>query len=228
MKILNRIVTFILAFSVFPALVTRVLIRIVEEPKGVLGQEALLETTIDFSQLVEYIKDGTLKPGNLFSSSSNLPGAILEMKGWLIASLVFIVLAILIALVIMGCSLFTRAHKTVMALSAGGALSCFISMALFQKFTTPFTEGTMTLADLMPDSFLGGEFVGSIAEMLSVSGTGKVVVFQLGNAFITMALIFFGLLLWTVAYYVTLPAEEKAAIKNPPAKAKKVKAKKSK
>lgn len=225
MKILNRIVTFVLALAVFPALVTRVLIRIVEEPKGFMAQDALIETTLDFGQLVDYIKDGTLNLSNLFSSSSNLPGEILKMKGWLIASLVFIVIALLIAVVIMGCALFTRAHKTVMGLSAGGALSCFVAMGLFQKFTTPFTEGVMTLADLLPDSFLGGELVGGIAEMLSITGTGDIVVFQLGNAFVTMALIFIGLLLWTIAYYVTLPAEEKASIKNPPVKEKKVKVK---
>lgn len=224
MKILNRIVTFVLAFAVFPALVTRVLIRIVEEPKGILANGgALLETTIDFKKLVEYIQDGTFDVKNLFSSSSTLPGAILEYKGWLVATLVFVALALLIAVVIMGCALFTRAHKTVMGLSAGGMLSCFIAMALFQKFTTPFTEGTMTLADLLPDSFLAGEFVGSIAEMLSITGTGDIIVFQLGNAFITMAIIFIGILLWTLAYYVTLPEEEKADIKNPKIKEKKSK-----
>lgn len=220
MKILNRIVTFVLALAVFPALVTRILIRIVEDPKGLMADSALIETNLNFSQLVDYIKDGTISIGNLFSSSSNLPGEILKMKGWLIATLVFIVIALLIAIVIMGCALFTRAHKTVMCLSAAGALSVFIAMGLFQKFTTPFTEGVMTLADLLPDSFLGGEFVGSIAEMLSITGTGDIVVFQLGNAFITMAIIFIGILLWTVAYYVTLPEEEKASIKNPPVKSK--------
>lgn len=221
MKILNRIVTFVLALAVFPALATRVLIRIVEDPKGILaGGGALVETTLDFKKLITYIQDGTIDVGSLFSSSSKLPGAILEYKGWLIAALVFIALALLIAVVIMGCALFTRAHKTVMCLSAGGMLSCFIAMGLFQKFTTPFTEGTMTLADLLPDSFLAGEFVGGIAEMLSITGTGDIVIFQLGNAFITMAIIFIGILLWTLAYYVTLPEEEKASIKNPPVKSK--------
>ena len=224
MKILNRIVTFVLAAAIFPAMFTRVLIRFVEEPAGYLsGQNVLLEETLTLKELIEYVQNGTISPGSMFSADSTLPSDILDVKGWLFASVAFLVIAMLIAIVIMGCSLFTRAYKTVMGLSAGGALSCFIAMACFSKFAVPFVEGTRTISQLMPGSFFDG-FAGQIAQYLSITGTGDVVVFQLGNAVITTVILFFAVAMWTLAYYVTLPAEEKALIKNPPVKEKKAKA----
>lgn len=228
MKILNRIVTFVLAAAIFPAMFTRVLIRFVVEPGGFLAGQNLFEETITTKELVEYFRDGTLSFGSFFSSSSTLPSVILDMKGWLIATVTFLVLAMLIAIVIMGCALFTRAHKTVLGLSAGGILSCFVAMACFSKFTTPFIEGTSTIADLMPTGGMFDGLAGQIAQALLPAVTGDVVVFQLGSAVVTTIILFFAVAMWTLAYYVTLPEEEKAAIKNPPVKQKKVKEKKEK
>lgn len=229
MKILNRIVTFALAVAVFPAAVTRIIIRIVITPGGTLSAimgETGIEESLSVVDIIEHIQSGTYEFLEPLFRFENLPRSVSEGKAWLIATAVMLGIALLTALVIMGCSLFTQAHKTVMGLSAGGALACFLAMTFFTNFTTPFVEGQVDIGEILAESaFENADGIGGIFTYF-LSGAVEINVFQLGNAVITMALLFIGILLWTVAYYVTLPAEAKLAIKNPPVKEKKVKEKK--
>ena len=231
MKILNRIVTFILAVAVFPAAVTRIIIRIVMTPGGVLSSvmgEAGIEENLSVIKIIDYIQHGTLDFLKDLFVLENLPLEVNAVKGWLFASGAMLALALLIALTIMGCALFTQAHKTVMGLSAGGALSCFLAMSFFSNFAAPFVEGKVDIGGILGENMEGAEgIMGTILTSL-ISGSVEINVFQLGNAVVTMALLFIGILFWTFAYYITLPAEAKAAIKNPPVKEKKVKTKKEK
>ena len=105
------------------------------------------------------------------------------------------------------------------------------SMAYFtdtDEKTNTFTAGKVDIGAILGKNLEGAEgLVGSILSS-AISGVVDFKVFQLGNAVITMALLFIGILFWTFAYYITLSPEAKAAIKNPPVKEKKVKAKKEK
>ena len=231
MKILNRIVTFILAAAVFPAAVTRIMIRIIIAPGGLLSSvmdDTAIKEELSVIDIINYIQEGTFDFLKDLFNFDNLPIEVNAVKGWLLASAVMLVLALLVALIIMGCALFTQAHKTVMCFSIGGALSCFLAMSFFTKFTAPFTAGKVDIGAILGKNLEGAEgFVGSILSS-AISGVVDFEVFQLGNAVITMALLFIGILFWTFAYYITLSPEAKAAIKNPPVKEKKVKAKKEK
>ncbi len=231
MKILNRIVTFILAVAVFPAAVTRIMIRIIIAPGGLLNSvmgDTAIKEELSVIDIINYIQEGTFDFLKDLFNFDNLPIEVNAVKGWLLASAVMLVLALLIALIIMGCALFTQAHKTVMGLSIGGALSCFLAMSFFTKFTAPFTAGKVDIGAILGKNLEGAEgIVGSILSS-AISGVVDFEVFQLGNAVITMALLFIGILFWTFAYYITLSPEARAAIKNPPVKEKKVKAKKEK
>lgn len=231
MKILNRIVTFALALAVFPAAVTRIIIRVVITPGGTLASimgETGIEESLSVLDIIERIQSGSFEFLEPLFHFENLPRSVSEGKGWLITSAVMLVIALLIAIIIMGCSLFTQAHKTVMSLSAGGALACFLAMTFFGNFASPFVEGQVDIGEILAESaFENAEGIGGFISYF-LSGTVEINVFQLGNAVVTMALLFIGILLWTVAYYVTLPAGAKLAIKNPPVKEKKVKEKKVK
>lgn len=231
MKILNRIVTFILAVAVFPAAVTRIIIRIIIAPGGALNSlvgDTAIKEELSVIDIINYIQEGTFDFLKDLFNFDNLPIEVNAVKGWLLASAVMLVLALLIALIIMGCSLFTQAHKTVMGLSVGGALSCFLAMSFFTKFTTPFIEGKVDIGAILGKNLEGGEgIVGSLLSSL-ISGVVDFKVFQLGNAVVTMALLFLGILFWTFAYYITLSPEARAAIKNPPVKEKKERANKEK
>ncbi len=222
MKILNRIVTFVLAAAIFPAVVTRIILRVVLSIAGDSTVYTILssimedtvnsgmEFTVSIKELVGYIKDDTFSFGGMNFSLSSLPTEMLVTKNWAIASMVFLVLALLIAIIIMGCALFAQAHKTVMGLSAGGIVTCITASLCFSRFAEPFISGEVDLGKFLAQSLLGNEegLVSSLGSAF-MSGAIKVDILQLGNAVITMVIIFLALLLWTFAYYITLPKKAK-------------------
>ncbi len=229
MKILNRIVTFLLAVAVFPTIVVRVLLRMVISinsdssayslASGILGDAAdsAMEITMSIKDLVGYIEEGTFSFAGMDFSISKIPTEMLVTKNWAIAAAALLVLALLIALIIMGCALFTQAHKTVMAFAAGGMASCFAAIACFSKFAEPFLTGDIDVAKILTQSLLGNAdgLISSLGSLVSgfTAGALSVDILQLGNAVITMSIIFLGILLWTFAYYITLSPEAKAEIK---------------
>lgn len=228
MKILNRIVTFLFALAVFPAFATRVILRLVLSiAEGSTAHTLLsgfmeetinnaIEFTVSFKDIVGYIQDGSFSFSGMNFSIDKLPVEMLATKNWFIASCVFLALALLIALIIMGCALFAQAHKTVMCFGAGGAISCFAAIGCFTKFAAPFVAGEVDIAKFLGQSLLGDDgIIASLGTSL-ISGAISVDILQLGNAVITMAILFIGVTLWTFAYFITLPTE---------AKPKKVKAK---
>ncbi len=222
MKILNRIVTFVMALTVFPAIFTRIILRIILSISGdstvytilsgIVGETADsgMEITVSLKEIVGYIQNDTFSFGGMNFSLSSLPTEMLSTKNWAIASVVFLVLALVIALVIMGCALFAQAHKTVMGLSAGGMLCCLVASLTFSRFAEPFMNGDVDLGKFLAESLLGNE-EGLISSLGSVflSGAISVDILQLGNAVITMVIIFLAILLWTFAYYITMPKESR-------------------
>ena len=221
MKILNRIVTFILAAAVFPSIITRVLLRaIVSVAKDSTAYTLLsgfmentidngLEITVSIKDLFGYIRDGSFSFEGININFDKLPAEMLATKNWLIATAVLLALALLIALTIMGCALFAQAHKTVMGLGVGGAACCFGAISCFAKFAAPFVAGDVDIGAFLGETLLGdNKIVSSIGSMF-MSGAVDVDVRQLGNAAITMAILFIAVVLWTFAYFITLPSEAK-------------------
>ncbi len=221
MKILNRIVTFILAAAVFPSIITRVLLRaIVSVAKDSTAYTLLsgfmentidngLEITVSIKDLFGYIRDGSFSFEGININFDKLPAEMLATKNWLIATAVLLALALLIALTIMGCALFAQAHKTVMGLGVGGAACCFGAISCFAKFAAPFVAGDVDIGAFLGETLLGdNKIVSSIGSMF-MSGAVDVDVLQLGNAAITMAILFIAVVLWTFAYFITLPSDAK-------------------
>lgn len=221
MKILNRIVTFILAAAVFPSIITRVLLRaIVSVAKDSTAYTLLsgfmentinsgLEITVSIKDLFGYIRDGSFSLEGININFDKLPAEMLVTKNWLIATAVLLALALLIALTIMGCALFAQAHKTVMGLGVGGAACCFGAISCFAKFAAPFVAGDVDIGAFLGETLLGdNKIVSSIGSMF-MSGAVDVDVLQLGNAAITMAILFIAVVLWTFAYFITLPSDAK-------------------
>ncbi|MCQ2483868.1 MAG: hypothetical protein MJ168_00895 [Clostridia bacterium] len=228
MKILNRIVTFLLAFAVFPAIILRVLFRIVISISpdsyvykllSIFGKNSgtsvnsKMEFTVSAKELFEYWKDGTLSFGERRYAIIDLPEEVLITKNWLFASMGFIGAALIIALIIMGCALFAQSHKTVMGLSAGGILSLFVSMTCFNKFAAPFISGKIDMGTVIMEIFGGvdPDAAGGLGSLGALAFKDAVLVdiLQLGNAFFTVGVIFFIILIWTFAYFITLPESER-------------------
>lgn len=221
MKILNRIVTFLLAAAVFPSIITRVLLRIiVSVAKGSTAYTLLssfmentidngLEITVSLQDVIGYVRDGTISFDGVNFSFDKLPAEMLVTKNWLIATVVLLVLSLLIALTIMGCALFAQAHKTVIGLGIGGAACCFGAMSCFTKFAAPFIAGDIDVGKFLGQSILGDKGIASSIGTMFMSGAVDVDALQLGNAAITMAILFIAVTVWTFAYFITLPTEAK-------------------
>lgn len=240
MKILNRIVTFLLGLAVFPVIYTRIILRTIVSIagdssaytilQGIIGDTVNngMEITLTLKDAIRHIQEGTFSFSGINFDISKLPEEMLVTKEWAIATIVLLALVLLIALIIMGCALFTQAHKTVMAFSASAIALCFASMGCFSRFAEPFLSGEIDIAKFLGQSLLGDNGIIASIGSIFISGAISVDVLQLGPAVITMAIVFGIILMWTFAYYITLTPEAKAAIKNPPIKEKKAKAPKVK
>lgn len=221
MKILNRIVTFLLAAAVFPAIYLRVLLRAVVSisPNSSIYKilstfmetiDRKMEITVSIKDVISYIQDGVFSVGGMDFSLEKIPKEVLVTKNWFIASGILVAITILIAVVIMGCSIFAQAHKTVMGLSAG-ALACLgAALGCFSKFAAPFIDGTIDIGTLLADNIIGdsANIIGAIGAA-ALKGAISVDILQLGNAVFTLGIIFFIILMWTLAYYITLPTQAK-------------------
>lgn len=225
MKILNRIVTFLLGLAVFPALIFRILLRAVVSINQDTSIFKILsafsetvnrkmEITVSIKELIGYIQDGTFSLGGMDFSFDKLPKQLFMTKNWLIATGVLIGITLIIAIVIMGCALFTKAHITVMGLSAGAIACLAAALKCFGNFAAPFVDGTIDLGSLLINSLTGDSMniIGTIGAA-ALKGAIKVDILQLGNAVFTIGIIFAIILLWTFAYYITLPENEKKHIK---------------
>lgn len=226
MKILNRIVTFLLAAAVFPVIIIRTFVRIIVSisPDSYIYKimtlagkktdspfNSKMEMTYSLKELFQYWEDGTLSFGERRYGIIDLPEEVLITKNWLFASVGFIAAALLIALVIMGCALFAQSHKTVMGLSAGGIATLAASLACFKRFAAPFVSGKIDMGTVILKIFGGDNAAGNVGSIgaLAIKDAIIIDIFQLGNAVFTVGIIFFILLLWTLAYYITLPESER-------------------
>lgn len=225
MKILNRIVVFILSLSIFPIMyflnLVRAVVSISESSSlyTILSKIAegtassAMELTFSIKEIFKYISDGVSFGGMKFDLSK-IPAELLSGKNWVIAAGVLLAVAMIIAIVIMGCALFTNAYKTISALGAGGAICCFAALRFFARFAAPYMSGSIDVGDVLAQAFVGesNNLLGSIGASV-LKGAISVDAFSLSNA-VTLSLIFFiGIALWELAYIVTLPEDKSKNLK---------------
>lgn len=237
MKIANRIIVFLGAAAVFPVILTQMLVTVVlsiDKDSLIYGAAKLLlgddnkltgsrlgieKTLID---LFDYFTGKTTSSFDFSLILKNIPAEFLPLKKFLIASIIFAVIGILITIVIMGCALFTKAYKTIIGLGLGGAASFLTSIILFGKVSKPLLDGSVDVASLVSPLFLdNSSLLGSLASGL-LTGSVKVDVCGLGGAIYGAMFILFGVAAWELAYYLTLPKEEKTVKKTAKKSAKKI------
>ena len=225
MKILNRIVVFILSLSIFPIMyflnLVRAVVSISESSSlytilSKIAEEtasSAMELTFSIKEIFKFISDGVSFGGMKFDLSK-IPAELLSGKNWVIAAGVLLAVAMIIAIVIMGCALFTNAYKTISALGAGGAICCFAALRFFARFAAPYMSGSIDVGDVLAQAFVGesNNLLGSIGASV-LKGAISVDAFSLSNA-VTLSLIFFiGIALWELAYIVTLPEDKSKNLK---------------
>lgn len=226
MKIFNKIVVCLATLAIFPVMyflnIVRAVVSISEDSSlyTILSKLAektassAMEITFSVKEIFKYISDGSVSFGGMTFDLSKIPAELLAGKNWVIAAGVLIAVALLIAIVIIGCALFTEAYKTIMALGAGGAVCCFVALRCFVRFAAPYMSGSIDIGELLANAFVGesNNLLGSIGTSI-LKGAISVDSFTLGNA-VTLSLIFFiGVALWELAYVVTLPEKKSVKVK---------------
>lgn len=227
MKAVNKIVIFLLALSVFPITIFLELVRGVfsisqsSSLYTILSRFAesmvnsSLELTYSVKEIIEKIGEGGISFAGMSFDMSKIPAELLEGKGWIIAAVVLFVVALVIAVVIMGCILFTKAYKTISCLGAGGAICTFAAMRCFAQFAVPYLDGTHDIGELLSEALIGDD-----ANLLGTIGSAflknaiSVESLSLGNAVTLTFIVFLGIALWELAYFITIPEEKPKKIKN--------------
>ena len=227
MKTVNKIVTSLIAAASFPLLITQMFINIVvsiDENSTVytllnalLGSDnKLTNNSLGFQySLVDLFNLITGRTQSSFGVDlkeilSKLPAEFESIKKYVIASFVFVAIGAFIAIIVIGCVLFTRAYKTVIVMSLGSAVSYLVGIILFGRAGRPLFDGTIDVASVIMDMFSGdnSSIIGILASSMLTDAV-RVDTFALGGAVFGAMIMMFAAAIWEIAYLVTLPPEEK-------------------
>ena len=213
--ILYRVVTVVLAVAMYPAVyfanlftfeiahtsISNLLGGLTLE--GEEGMSGTLHTTYDSISLYE-LPDWI----DLFSSFTNedfdFKASVLQNALYrpVIVAVVFLALALVIGLVILGFAIFSNKVKVIAALSASGFLC---TLASYISFTGFFAEkvlaGDITLAQLFN---MDGIITSLIASLI-----GEVILFTLDGAFFAVMFLLLGICLWSVSVMIVNYSDNK-------------------
>lgn len=149
---------------------------------------------------------------NMFSGSTGETGgtsgiwdkvwaAFADVHGAIICTVVFFVMALLIALVLFFFSCFSGKKLVPICLSAGGIVSLIAMRIAFNTAAAPVLAGEISLASLLgSSSSVFSSIVGSLAE---------VSVARLDTAWFVMLFLFIGMLVWAGAYMLIEAGDKK-------------------
>lgn len=217
--IMYRVVTAILAIAMFPAVYFANIFTFeiahtgVSDLLGSLGSlltdseqtttNTTLQTTYDsisLHKLPDFI--------DLFSSFTNedfdFKASVLQNSLYrpVVVAVVFLAIALVIGLVILGFAIFSNKIKVITALSASGFLC---TVASYISFTGFFAEkvlsGEITLAQLFN---MNGIITSAIASLI-----GEVILFTLDGAFFAVMFLLLGICLWSISVMIVNYSDEK-------------------
>lgn len=213
--IMYRVVTAILAIAMFPAVYFANLFTFeiahtsISNLLGGLnlngeeGMEGTLHTTYDSISLHELPK--WIETFSSFTNEDfDFKASILQNALYrpVIVAVVFLALALVIGLVILGFAIFSNKIKVIAALSASGFLC---TIASYVSFTGFFAEkvlaGDITLAQLFN---MDGIITSLIASLI-----GEVILFTLDGAFFAVMFLLLGICLWSICVMIVNYSDEK-------------------
>lgn len=221
--ILYRVVTAALAIAMYPAFYFANLLTFEikhEDISNLLNYfrdeaEQTIDATYDSISLAE-LPDWI----NMFSSFSNedfdFKTAILQNELYrpIIVAVVFIAIALVLGLVILGFAAFSNKIKVITALSGAGFLSTIAAYISFNGFfAEPLIAGEITLAQLFN---VDGIILSTVMGFL-----GDVTVFTLDAAFFAVMFLMLGILVWSVSVMIVNAGDEKEKAEKAMAKARK-------
>jgi|GEM_PF-4524106 len=158
------------------------------------------EESVSLAELPKWI--------DLFSSFSNedfdFKASILQNELYrpVVVAVVFIAIALVLGLVILGFALFSNKIKVITALSGVGFLSTLAAYISFTSFfANPLIAGEITLAQLFNiDGIISSAIIGFL---------GDVIVCTLDAAFFSLMFLLLGICLWSVSVLIVNISDEK-------------------
>ena len=206
--IVFRVVTAIACVAIYPVFYFMDLIHIlilhtdISDLLNKLSGGDTLQVTEEFislSELSELI--------NLFSSFTNdsfdFKTDILQNELYrpLVVAAVFIVIALVLGLVILGFAVFSTKVKAIIGLSGAGFLSTVAAYISFSVFANPLMAGEISLSEAL-------NINGIIASTI-VGYLGDVAAFNLDSAFWGLMFIMLGICVWATSVLIVNISDEK-------------------
>ena len=206
--ILFRVVTAIACIAIYPVFYFADLIHIlithtdISDLLNKLNGENTLQATeesISLAELPEWI--------NTFSSftdgSFDFKASILQNELYrpLVVAAVFIAIALILGLVILGFAIFSNKIKAIIGLSGAGFLSTIAAYISFSCFANPLMAGEITLSEVLNmDGIISSLIIGFLGEVAS---------FTLDGAFWGLMFIMLGICAWAVSVLIVNISDEK-------------------
>ncbi len=144
---------------------------------------------------------------DLFSSFTNddfdFKASVLQNALYrpVIVTAIFIAIALVIGLVILGFALFSNKVKVITGLSIAGFFSTIAAYVAFGFFANPLLSGEVTLSELLNIEGVIGTAI--------MSFVGEVMVCTLDTAFFGVMFVMLGICAWSVSVLIVNKSEEK-------------------
>ena len=206
--ILYRVVTAIACLAIYPVFYFADLVHILITHKEIsdlldkLNNEGNLHATeesISLSELSQWI--------DMFSSFTNsefdFQKSILQSELYrpLVVAAVFIIIALVLGLVILGFAIFSNKIKVIIGLSGAGFLSTVAAYISFSALSNPLIAGEISLSELLNiDGVIATAVIGFLGEVAS---------FTLDGAFWGLMFIMLGICAWSVSVFLVNKSDEK-------------------
>lgn len=218
--IIYRVITAIMAVAMFPAFYFGNLITFAIEHEDISNllnyfrDEDTLDVTVDSISLAKLPKLIDMFSG-FTDETFDFKTAVLENELYrpLIVAAVFIAIALVLALVVLGFAIFSNKIKVITAISGVGFLSTFAARIAFGAFANPIVAGEITLSELLN--------IDGIISSLLIGYLGDVKVFALDSAFYSVMFLSLGILIWSISVMIVNASDEKEKAQKAMARAKK-------
>ena len=206
--ILFRVVTAIACIAIYPVFYFADLIHIlithtdISDLLNKLNGENTLQATeesISLAELPEWINTfSSFTDGNFDFKASILQN---ELYRPLVVAAVFIAIALILGLVILGFAIFSNKIKAIIGLSGAGFLSTIAAYISFSCFANPLMAGEISLSEVLNmDGIISSLIIGFLGEVAS---------FTLDGAFWGLMFIMLGICAWSVSVLLVNISDEK-------------------
>lgn len=169
------------------------------------------EESISLAELPKWI--------NTFSGFSNgefdFKASILQNELFrpLVVASVFVIIALILCLVILGFAIFSNKVKVILGISGAGFLCTIAAYVSFNMFASPLMAGEITLSQVLNiDGIISSAIIGFLGDVAS---------FTLDGAFWGLMFILLGICVWSVSVLLVNISEEKEKAIKAAEKAKK-------